>query len=121
MMKILIHSVNNCDVDRDLSSDELSYLINVVLDSLVLKSKADTRANIDDRLYQDRMESAYDDNTIQLVLDIITSMIYKDDIDVIDIEKVDYKVTVNYLNKVVIILQLISKNKWINRLRKDRV
>lgn len=46
-------------------------------------------------------------------------MVYSSIDDTLTIDKVDFKVTVNQLNMLVIVIEIISNNKWLNRLRKD--
>lgn len=119
MMKMIVHSLTKRDFNLDISMGEISYIVNVVIDSLVLDSISETKANISEKLSHDRMEGQYTDDTIDLIIHSINSMVYSSIDDTLTIDKVDFKVTVNQLNMLVIVIEIISNNKWLNRLRKD--
>ena len=115
-LKIVIDSIKLSDIEP-IDVRELEYLVNVVSSCMVMKNKhqlskdslAIIRGSIMDKLVDDRMDTYYSDDTINNTIDILNRIIVRGVEGVLEYTLENYRITINEMNRLCIILRLLVK------------
>lgn len=115
-LKIVIDSIKLSDIEP-IDVRELEYLVNVISSCMVMKNKhqlskdslAIIRGNIMDKLVDDRMDTYYSDDTIDNTIDILNRIIVRGVEGVLEYTLENYRITINEMNRLCIILRLLVK------------
>lgn len=115
-LKIVIDSIKLSDIEP-IDVRELEYLVNIISSCMVMKNKhqlskdslAIIRGNIMDKLVDDRMDTYYSDDTIDNTIDILNRIIVRGVEGVLEYTLENYRITINEMNRLCIILRLLVK------------
>lgn len=115
-LKIVIDSIKLSDIEP-IDVREFEYLVNVISSCMVMKNKhqlskdslAIIRCNIMDKLVDDRMDTYYSDDTIDNTIDILNRIIVRGVEGVLEYTLENYRITINEMNRLCIILRLLVK------------
>lgn len=113
-LKIVMESIRLVDIEP-IDIEELEYLVNVVASCMVFKDKqsiALLRNAVMDKLIDDRMDTYYTDDVIDDTISILCRIIISGVDGIIDYTLDNYRITINEMSRLCIILRiLIKENK----------
>ncbi len=111
VLKIVVDSISKSSIDYSVDIKEIEYLITITT-SIVQSHKRINRKLIKeqvlDKLIDDRMDTYYTDMDIDSTIDIISRLVI-DNCGVYNYNLTDYRITINEMNRLCIILKLLSK------------
>ena len=115
-LKVVIESIKLSDIEP-IDVRELEYLVNIISFCMMYKDRKVLpkqsililKNRVLDKLIDDRMDTYYSDSTIDSTISIMNRIVSSGVDGVIDYRLENYRISVNEMNRLCIILRLLIK------------